>query len=1483
MSLDRFENIDEVLGISPTYGETFLEKDRNLIEPLTGSIDAVIDGTIIPNLRITSNVAVGRTAGILKEMHVYSDDVLLESFYDEPIEKSGSLFYLNPEQDLRSMGFDQGSYNMVYNTMYKFAGNVEQPQLVIKEISSDRTEVKVKIRDKWQDQIGLQESIITLKQFYDDETLLTPGGNSFVYGIGKEEFLLNCGENQISDISHILFEGTKTKYAPYPQSFFNGLKTIWINVHVSGSTFNRDQDGRRGSYFAEYYQSTGTSTGRAAFWRLGAPPSTKTLQESPPQLDEKEDLNWYIEQYTETDYTIGYTEPPYNKSTNNLGAPFYFWYGLPNFLGTTGTGFNQRISQIDGIVKTLIDNQKNRRQERWERRYIAGLALATGISTGEEYDPPGSGLGYFAGALGVGGAAFVAGSALQAAATATFSTAFWAAGGGLAGAAAGAATGAAGGAVVGAGVATGGIALIVAALIGGGILIGNKETFEGELERTVRAYEEIIGYHQNSLNRLYNNTWRRGVALGNLTNSSLDAAEFLVNECKRNLIDLDAQWDALPSRKRNNGEGRVIERYMRVHATIALQVGAWLNTWKKIIDLQTNQWKLQRPADSKDGVYVDDDYFPDLNINFTPIPTSIWPFRLNIYTRGVPYRVMNTTSGAQYGFTNLILKLHKPLPDEIEEGRRVGIYGRLQKSYIEKIIAWRILGDLEIPFWSEPNFNIPLDGWGASIYTDYKSWKDLLPLSASNQLVDKYFSEKPQNLNIDYSGFKNFIKYSSAVERLDVFMNKIQKIEEYNARIATLTSVSGQYSNVNISQSVLNRDNLISNFDGFENWLYYHGSGSYLSNGYKSSSLYTHYPVENSIVPYPKISTKPYQLYGYNSPQVEGWYAGVYSSASLFDTDNGSKLSKLIPFAIAEDILNTDYIKFIDMVGHFFDMIWNAVREMTSINERQEHPDDGMPDELLYSVANSMGWKLADGYGTSNLWEYTLGTSTTGSILPTTASMNISGSVVVKPKQKVKYEIWRRLLNNLPYIYKTKGTRQSIETIMSCYGISEEFLKIKEYGGPILTQSLSVHDNQFFVGGMLQNSTNNKIRIESSTLNGEFLDTDSSRVTSQFDDAPLDSNLLGVYFTTTDTLNTHMYSWSFQSTGDYSLIDQWIGDPIDRRKTYYPTLRITSSQYFGYLNTSQNIRYQDLSPANLLLNLVSNYDDSIFSQIDQVIPARANYYSGILIEPHILERNKLHWPGVPSPMEVVSPYPIRHKGGVIPIVPTPQFQPRPAPKPGSSTVNQNYSGMASNYSGVLPEISTTLDPASNFQPQPTPVVQQFGARVEPRSPDLTVVPYRPTGYTFSKARIWKSGTSLSYIGEPPIYIIESGSTAGQSIFRYDTSNLDDALQPSEIQPNGNYIIARGSRWSKSFDGTPVVEVYRADPFVLQAADASGVFGGVSTEIASNPKGISAVANVLLEQPRRPILPTDGGAPSGPTPSARRSAGSLDGNLGGYTE
>ena len=81
-------------------------------------------------------------------------------------------------------------------------------------------------------------------------------------------------------------------------------------------------------------------------------------------------------------------------------------------------------------------------------------------------------------------------------------------------------------------------------------------------------------------------------------------------------------------------------------------------------------------------------------------------------------------------------------------------------------------------------------------------------------------------------------------------------------------------------------------------------------------------------------------------------------------------------------------------------------------------------------------------------------------------------------------------------------------------------------------------DTQFVtipsVGALNLNSR--KVRIESSSLLGN-LQFDKSNERSQYDQAPIDSNLLGTYFSTTDTVNFDIYA----SEGYFST-DDLIGD-----------------------------------------------------------------------------------------------------------------------------------------------------------------------------------------------------------------------------------------------------------------------------------------------------------------------------------------------------
>lgn len=87
-------------------------------------------------------------------------------------------------------------------------------------------------------------------------------------------------------------------------------------------------------------------------------------------------------------------------------------------------------------------------------------------------------------------------------------------------------------------------------------------------------------------------------------------------------------------------------------------------------------------------------------------------------------------------------------------------------------------------------------------------------------------------------------------------------------------------------------------------------------------------------------------------------------------------------------------------------------------------------------MLESLGWDADMGVQSQFLWEYAFGKNSDGSI-----ASEMSG----KDRQN---EVWRRLLNNLPYLHKHKGTRRALSAALSCYGIPQSLLTIMEFGGP---------------------------------------------------------------------------------------------------------------------------------------------------------------------------------------------------------------------------------------------------------------------------------------------------------------------------------------------------------------------------------------------------------------------------------------------------
>jgi|TARA_R110001592_G_C13185389_1_gene751572 hypothetical protein len=423
---------------------------------------------------------------------------------------------------------------------------------------------------------------------------------------------------------------------------------------------------------------------------------------------------------------------------------------------------------------------------------------------------------------------------------------------------------------------------------------------------------------------------------------------------------------------------------------------------------------------------------------------------------------------------DFVVRLYKPLPDDIFEKQKLWTIEQLSDAYIDNIsLAGPGAKGSESRELLGPNFDIDVSK-GTITETDFETWNSLLSsnTSTSQLIVDRIFSGSlGQSVNIDYSGFQNFIHFSSAAERLANFKYKLELIEYYDGRIETLRNATGEDANAlqgNITTNQERQNDVIGNFDGFERWLYNDSTSSLFtdhstySNNNNKDGIYAaeggflgsdHYRLES----FPKyLSGSKQYLHPSTSSIATEWYTGWHSSASFYDSENNKSLTKSIPEHIRLDSNNSEYELFVNMIGHHYDILYSHIENLTKIYKPEEHPKLGQSKDTLYQIAESLGWKLENGNQASQLWQYKLGINS-GS-----GEYTSTGSLFSKPDEEITTEVWRRIVNNLPYLLKTKGTARSVKALMNTYGIPQTLLSIREYGGPkVLEDAPTLIEDRF--------------------------------------------------------------------------------------------------------------------------------------------------------------------------------------------------------------------------------------------------------------------------------------------------------------------------------------------------------------------------------------------------------------------------------------
>lgn len=107
-----------------------------------------------------------------------------------------------------------------------------------------------------------------------------------------------------------------------------------------------------------------------------------------------------------------------------------------------------------------------------------------------------------------------------------------------------------------------------------------------------------------------------------------------------------------------------------------------------------------------------------------------------------------------------------------------------------------------------------------------------------------------------------------------------------------------------------------------------------------------------------------------------------------------------------------------------------------------------------------------------------------------------------------------------------------------------------------------------------------------------------------------DLNIVEVAISPQDSINEDIIS----QLGSFN-IDEYIGDPRLASSDSYPALTDLRNFYFKKYSKKENIFD--------LIKLLSYFDNSLFKMIKDFVPAKANLSTGLIIKPHILERNKI--------------------------------------------------------------------------------------------------------------------------------------------------------------------------------------------------------------------------------------------------------------------
>ena len=177
-----------------------------------------------------------------------------------------------------------------------------------------------------------------------------------------------------------------------------------------------------------------------------------------------------------------------------------------------------------------------------------------------------------------------------------------------------------------------------------------------------------------------------------------------------------------------------------------------------------------------------------------------------------------------------------------------------------------------------------------------------------------------------------------------------------------------------------------------------------------------------------------------DDPTVISYVVAAQVSGALYDRNNQSLIFNLFPetFTPINNPTSAEIFRnFALILARQYDRIKLYINQLVNLRRVSYDDYDQAPDELLDEVGRFFGWELQGNFANADALKYFIGRNIQPGPL---------GNVGLGDKlSDIKASFWRRMLLNLMYVYKTKGTGESVNALLRAHGVDNGFVRLKEY------------------------------------------------------------------------------------------------------------------------------------------------------------------------------------------------------------------------------------------------------------------------------------------------------------------------------------------------------------------------------------------------------------------------------------------------------